>query len=311
MPESEMHSHPHNHPHTHTQSPSLLHVHGTTSNLRLAFFLNLAFTIFEIFGGIYTNSLAILSDAVHDLGDSVSLGLAWYLERYAERAGDERFSYGYRRFSLLGALINALVLLVGSMFILSRAIPRLLNPEQTDAGGMVLFAILGVLVNGWAAFRLRESKSINARLVALHLLEDVLGWFAVLVVGVVLLFADVPLLDPLLSIAISTFVLYNVYKNLRETASLFLQAVPTGVEIEQLENELRAVEGILDIHHTHIWSLDGERHVLSTHVVVDEWVEKEALRCIKADAKQVLKPYGFTHLTIEIESGLSDCAMAD
>lgn len=208
------------------------HSHQTTNNIRLAFILNLSFTVLEIFGGLWTNSLAILSDAIHDLGDSLSLGLAWFLERYAEKGEDQRFSYGYRRFSLLGALINAVILIVGSLFIISRAIPRLVEPEHTDAQGMILFAIIGILVNGLAVFRLRSSKSMNARVVAWHLLEDVLAWIAVLIVGIALLFTDNHLLDPILSILIAIYVLYNVIRKLRETVGLFLQSVPRSIEIE-------------------------------------------------------------------------------
>jgi cobalt-zinc-cadmium efflux system protein len=239
--------------HSHT------HHHESTSsgNLRLAFFLNLAFTILEIVGGLWTNSLAILSDAVHDLGDSLSLGLAWYLDRYSHRDRDERFSYGYRRFSLLGALINTVVLLAGSVVILSQAIPRLMDPQEPFAPGMVLIAIVGIVVNGTAVLKLRSEASLNARVVALHLLEDVLGWVAVLAVAITLVFFDLYFLDPLLSIGISIYIVINVAKNLRETLGLFLQAVPGGVNIGQLETELAAVEHVCSVHHTHVWSLDA------------------------------------------------------
>jgi len=235
------------------QDQSHPRAHRTTNNIRLAFFLNLGFTILEIIGGISTNSLAILSDAVHDLGDSISLGLAWYLERYADRGGDQRFSYGYRRFSLLGALINTIILIVGSLFIISRAIPRLIEPEHSDARGMILFAIVGILVIGLAVFRLKGSKSMNARVVAWHLLEDVLGWVAVLIVGVVLMFTDNHYLDPILSILIALYILYNVIRNLWETMGLFLQAVPESFEIQEIVGWITAIENVHSVHHTHLW----------------------------------------------------------
>lgn len=286
------------------------HNHHTANNIRIAFALNLAFTVLEIFGGLWTNSLAILSDAIHDLGDSISLGLAWYLEKYAEKGGDQRFSYGYRRFSLLGALINTVILIIGSLFIITRAIPRLIEPEHTDAQGMILFAILGILVNGVAVFRLRSSKSMNARVVAWHLLEDVLGWIAVLVVGFVLFFTDNHYLDPILSILIAVYILYNVIKNLRATIGLFLQAVPESIEIQEIVERIIAVENVHSTHHMHIWSLDGEHHVLTTHVVVNEELPKEDARCVKNEIKEVLRNYEFSHITIEIEYGDDDCAMA-
>lgn len=291
-------------------SDSTEHNHNTSGNIRLAFFLNLAFTMLEIFGGLLTNSLSILSDAIHDLGDSISLGLAWFLERYAEKAEDQSFSYGYRRFSLLGALVNAVILIVGSLFVISRAIPRLIQPEHTNAQGMILFALIGIVVNGLAVFRLRTSKSMNARVVAWHLLEDVLGWIAVLVVGVALLFTDNHLLDPVLSILIALYVLYNVIKNLRETISLFLQSVPSGVEVDEMLHAMDEIEHVQSIHHLHVWSLDGEHHVLTTHVVVDGNISKIDVRRVKDTIKSALEPYEFSHITLEVEYGEDDCAMA-
>lgn len=291
-------------------SHSHKHTHATSTNIKLAFALNLVFAMIEIAGGILTNSLAILSDAVHDFGDSISLGLAWFLERYAERDEDHKFSYGYRRFSLLGALINTIILVVGSLLIISRAIPRILSPEGTNAQGMIFFALGGILVNGFAAFRLRGSKSLNARVAAWHLLEDVLGWMAVLVVGIVLLFTDNLYLDPVLSILIAVYILYNVIRNLRETIGLFLQAVPDHIPIPELESQILDVENVKSIHHTHIWSLDGEHHVLSTHVVVDESMPKDAVRCVKDDIKVVLRSHDFSHITLEIEYGEDDCVMS-
>jgi len=285
------------------------HNHTTTENIRTALILNLAFTLIEIFGGLWTNSMAILSDAIHDLGDTVSLGLAWYLENYSNRKGDRKFSYGYRRFSLLGALINTTILIVGSIFILSKAIPRLLSPEPTNASGMVFFAILGIIINGLAVIRLRSSNSMNARVVALHLLEDVFGWVAVLIVSIVLLFTDLFVLDPILSILFTLFILYNVFRNLRKTIALFLQAVPENLDIDEIERELRSLEQVQSIHHTHIWSLDGVHHVLSTHVVLHEEVSKEDLLCVREEIKYKLAEYDLSHSTIEIEFGEGDCMM--
>jgi cobalt-zinc-cadmium efflux system protein len=269
----------------------------------------LTFTIFEIIGGLWTNSLAILSDAVHDLGDSLSLGLAWYLEKVAEKEGDHTYSYGYRRFSLLGALINTIILIVGGLFVLSEAIPRLLNPEHSNAQGMLLFAIAGILVNGAAVLRLRGGKSVNTQVVTWHLLEDVLGWIAVLIVSIVLLIWDIHVLDPILSILITLYVLYNVVRNLRKTLRLFLQSVPDNVELAAIEERLQQVENVRNTHHTHIWSLDGQHHVLTTHVVVDEAASKEQMLCIKEDIRHLIHEFDITHVTVEIEFGDSNCIM--
>jgi cobalt-zinc-cadmium efflux system protein len=185
-----------------------------------------------------------------------------------------------------------------------------MEPEHSNAQGMVLFAIVGILVNGAAVLRLRGSRSLNVRVVAWHLLEDVLGWIAVLIVAVILLFTDIHVLDPILSILITSYVLYNVVKNLRATLSLFLQAVPEDYDIDQLEKDISAVENVVSTHHTHIWSLDGEHHVLTTHVVVDESTSKDQVLCVREDIKKMLTAYDFSHMTVEIEFGDDDCGMA-
>ena len=286
------------------------HTHQTSHNLRLAFFLNLGFTLAEIVGGLYTNSVAILSDAVHDLGDSISLGMAWYLENLAQKDGDERFSYGYKRFSLLGALLNTSVLLVGSIFIMIESIPRLMSPEPANARGMALFAIVGIIVNGIAVLRLRQAETMNARAVAWHLLEDVLGWIAVLVVSIILLFRPIYILDAILSVLITLYISWNVIANLRKTLALFLQGVPENIDIEEIDVRLRSIPEVESTHHTHIWSLDGEHHVLTTHVVVDESVSKESIVCLRRDLQTMLSSLDFSHSTIEIEFGDGDCGMA-
>ena len=285
------------------------HSHASMRNIRVAFFLNLAFSLLEIVGGLLTNSLAILSDALHDLGDSFSLGLSWYLERHAQRGSDARYSYGYRRWSLLGALVNTVMLVVGSLYILSEAVPRLLHPEHSDARGMILLAVLGITVNGAAMLQLRHGRSLNAQMIAWHLLEDVLGWVAVLVVSVSLLFTDIHILDPILSVLISLYVLYNVVRNLRKTLALFLQAVPEAIVLPEVEQALRAIPLVRSVHHTHVWSLDGEHHVLTTHLVVDETATRQGLICIKGQVVEMTQRMGVVHTTVALEYEGEACAM--
>lgn len=291
-------------------SESHSHGHGHSSDIRLAFLLNLAFTVLEIAGGLWTNSLAILSDALHDFGDSISLGIAWYLGAYSERRGDATYSYGYRRFSLLGALINTVVLIVGSLFVLSEAVPRLLDPQPSNAPGMVLFALVGIAVNGVAALRLKRGATLNAQVIAWHLLEDVLGWVAVLVVSITMLFVDVHILDPILSILIALYVSYNVLRNMKRTLSLFLQAVPENVDLDAIDDQVRSMEQVRTTHHTHVWSLDGEHHVLTIHVAVDETTSREQVKRIKDRIRGLSEELNLYHTTIEIEYGDEACGMA-
>ena len=285
------------------------HSHKTTENIKIAFLLNLSFAILEIFGGLWTNSLAIVSDAVHDLGDSVSLGLAWYLEKYSNKKSDRAFSYGYRRLSSLAALINTLILFTGSVYVISQAIPRILKPEPTNVKGMIMFAVLGIAVNGLAMVRLAKTSSLNGRVVAWHLLEDALGWVAVLIVSIVLLFTKAYILDPILSILIAAFILYNAIANLREILLLFLQAVPENIDLHQLETNIIALDKVDSLHHTHIWSLDGEHHVLTTHVVIENDTTREQILGIKGAIAHLGKSLHLEHITLEIEYLKEHCPL--
>jgi cobalt-zinc-cadmium efflux system protein len=290
------------HPHEHNENRPI-------KNIKLAFFLNLSFTVIEIIGGIMTNSVAIMSDALHDLGDSLSIGLSWILERIATKQKTKRFTYGFRRFSLLAALINALVLIIGSFMILSIAIPRILNPESTNARGMFLLSILGIAINGYAAYKVAKGKTMNEKVISWHLFEDVLGWVAVLIVSVVMMFTDIAILDPILSVIITLYILWNIVKKLRSTIVLFLQGTPTSLDTVAIENELKKYKGIKNIHDTHIWSLDGENHILSTHIVVNKGSKKDDIIKIKCELKEMLNKLSIKHTTLEIEFEDEDCKL--
>ncbi len=278
------------------------HNHGDgKGNIRLAFFMNLGFTVVEFVGGFYVNSIAIISDALHDLGDSLSLGMSWYLEHKSEQDANKAFTFGYTRFSLLGALINSLVLIIGSVFVINKAVGRILEPEHTDAQGMLIFAIFGVIVNGYAAWKVSKGKTLNEKVISWHLLEDVLGWAAVLVVAIVLMFKDIHYLDPALSLFITAYVLWNVTKRLKETLVIFLQGSPSNVNIDEIEEQLLALDAVQKTDHLHIWSLDGEKNVFTVHLIIDEMESFRKLKQLKKDIRKLLKPYGFSHSTIEVE----------
>ena len=283
------------------------HHHHGTENLRVAFFLNLFFTLVEIVGGLYTGSLAILSDALHDLGDSLSIGLSWYFQNLSQKGRDKKFSYGYKRFSLLGAVINSVVLLVGSAIILTKAIPALFDPNTVDAKGMMYLAIFGIIVNGAAVLKLSKGSSINEEVISLHLLEDVLGWVTVLIGSLVMMFWDLPIIDPILSILIAIFIIYNVVKNLRKSLLIILQASPSEVDVDEIRQQLTAIPEIIDIHDCHIWSMDGEYNVLSAHLVIEENLSLEAMASIKVNVKKLLKKNHIDHITIEFEGKDEPC----
>jgi cobalt-zinc-cadmium efflux system protein len=278
-------------------------------NIVIAFWLNSAFALLEIAGGIYTNSVAILSDAVHDLGDSLSLGLAYYFHKKSRQVGDEKFNYGYRRFSLLGAFINSLILIVSSVFILRESILRLFAPEAPDARGMLILAVIGIAVNGYALFRLRKGRSINEKVVALHFVEDVLGWLAVLIGSIVMMFYDVPVLDPILSILIAAYILYNVYRNLKITFTILLQARPETINEAEIRRQVLAIPGVKDLHDLHFWTMDGQYNVMTLHVVVERRQSVEQREHIKKEVKHSLQHLEVQHSTVEIESEDVDCKL--
>lgn len=282
------------HDHTH-------HHHGTVKNIKIAFFLNLVFTIIEFIGGLLTNSTAILADAVHDLGDTFALGQAWYFERLSQSASSSRYTYGYKRFTLLGAVISILILLVSSVTVLSQAIPRLFEPQHANAEGMILLALMGVGVNGYAIVRLSKNEGINSRAVSLHLLEDVLGWVAVLVVSIVMLFIDLPILDPILAVLITLYILGNVVKNIRSTIPIFLQAAPLEHNIEAVVLELEKISHVKSLHHVHLWSMDEFHLVFSAHIITNEVLDADAYIDLKEQIKERLEQFGFEHTTLEIE----------
>ncbi|MDD2191498.1 MAG: cation diffusion facilitator family transporter [Bacteroidales bacterium] len=289
------HNHSHGHSHNHSGEES-------SKNIIIAFFLNLVFAIIELIGGLLTNSVAILSDSVHDFGDSISLLIAWLFQKKSQQTRDAKYSYGYKRFSLLGSVFLSGVLFVGSMFIFVEAVKRLFDPQPVHAQGMFWLAILGIVVNGVAALRVKKGKSLNERVVYIHIMEDVLGWFGVLVVSIVMLFVDIPILDPILSVAITIWVLYNVYNNLRDTFKILLQAVPDDVDIEKLKQDIEGIENLISIHDFHIWTQDGISHVMTLHAVADkdQFIIKEKIR-------EIAQTHDVSHVTVEFEPSNIPC----
>jgi cobalt-zinc-cadmium efflux system protein len=285
------------------------HHHESGKNLKIAFFLNLGFTILEIIGGFYVNSVAIISDAVHDLGDSLSLGTAWYLDSKSKQSSDKYFSFGYARFSLLGALINSTIMIIGSIIVINEAVKRLYFPETSDAKGMMLFALFGIIINGYAAWKMSGGKTLNEKVVSWHLMEDVLGWVAVFIVAVVLNFKDIPYLDPALSILITLYILWGVVSRLKETFYIFLQGIPADIDLPKIEREILGIDKIKSLHHTHVWSLEGEHHVFTTHIKLEEIETFEQIIEIKQKVKSILLQYHFKHLTIETELEKETCSL--
>ncbi len=274
--------------------------------VRFAAFVNFAFTIVEIVGGLWTNSLAILSDALHDFGDSIALLVSWLFERGAKRAPDTRYTFGYQRLSLFSALFSAAVLVGGSIVIIFQAIPRFFSPESVNAFGMVGLAVVGIAFNGAGFFLLKRGESLNEKVLSWHLLEDVLGWIGILVGGLIIYFWNFTLIDPIITVALTAFILFNVARNLREAISILLQGVPKHINLEAVKQDIKAIKGVLDMHDIHIWSLEGETDVFSAHVVVDDETLEKRPQQTKQTIKDALKKHHIEHSTIELE-GKGQC----
>lgn len=290
------HHHAHNHRHSHGSS-------SAEKNISVAFYLNAFFVVVELVGGLLTNSMAILSDALHDFGDCLSLATAWFLQKKSQKGRDHKYSYGYKRFSLLGSVFLSGVLTVSSIIVIVEAIKRIVSPQEVSAQGMLWMALFGIAINGAAALRVKRGTSLNERAVYLHIMEDVLGWVGVLVVSVVMMFVYVPILDSLLSIAISVWVLSNVYGNIKSVFRILLQGTPENVDAEKLKQRIMQLPGVEGVHDLHIWSLDGEAHVMTLHVVSDV----DNVQELKRELQKVAREFGVVHTTTEIERSRETC----
>jgi cobalt-zinc-cadmium efflux system protein len=304
---------PHDHVHAHAGHDLHGHDHGHghaagAASLRVAFFINLAFTVVEAVGGWWTGSIAVLTDALHDAGDCLVLGTAWWLQRVAMKGRDAQYSYGYGRYSMLGGWLTSVVLMVGAGAMLVLSVPRLWAPELPHTTGMMGIAVFGLLMNGLAAWKLHGGGSLNERGAYLHLLEDVLGWAAVLVGAVIMYFTGWAIVDPLMSVGIGVFILWNALSTLRKGTGILMQEIPAGIDMQAIRTRLMTIPHVRDLHDQHTWTLDGNLVVHTVHVVVAD-VDLLQARGVKAQARAELKALGIHHATIELEWADEHCGL--
>ena len=274
----------------------------TDKNILIAFILNLAFSILEFIGGAFTNSVAIISDSVHDMGDAMSIGISYFLEKKSKKKPDDKHTYGYIRYSVLGSTITTVILLVGSILVIYNSILRIINPVEINYDGMIIFAIVGVIINFAAAYFTREGDSLNQKSVNLHMLEDVLGWIVVLIGAILMRIFDITYIDPILSICVAIFILVNAYKNFKSILDVFLEKTPNNIDISELKEHLNEIDEVIDVHHIHVWSMDGFTHFATMHVTA-----KENSKEVKDKIRDELKEHGIGHVTIELESENENC----
>lgn len=275
----------------------------TEKNILIAFILNISFSIFEIIGGLFTNSIAIVSDAIHDFGDAISIGVSYLLEKKSKQKPDNKYTYGYTRYSILGAIITNTILIIGSILVIYSAITRIIKPEEINHNGMIIFAIIGTIVNIIAAYATKEGDSLNQKAVNLHMIEDVLGWIIVLIGSIIIKFTNITLIDPMLSIIVALYILAHAIKSFKKIFNLFLEKTPEDIEIEELKHHILEIKEVIDIHHIHIWSIDGFNNYATMHIVTDTKNIEE----LKHSIKEELNEHGISHTTIEIEDKDSQC----
>lgn len=277
------------------------------SNILIVSFMNLLFVVLELIGGLVTGSISILSDSIHDFGDALTLFIAYFLEKKSGKKPDKKYTYGYLRYSLLGAIVTAIILLIGSIFVIYNAIQRIINPVEINYCGMIAFAIIGLAIN-IVGFKLtHKTKNMNEKMISLHLLEDTLSWIIVIVISIVMLFTNAVILDPILSILISLYILLHVLKNIKQVIDIILEKVPENIDVDALKSELEKDFDIKEIHHVHIWTMDGENNYLTMHVVVNSNESKENIINLKREIKKELQKENINHTTIEIEYEDENC----
>jgi cobalt-zinc-cadmium efflux system protein len=269
------------------------HSHQGLGNIRFAFILNFAFSLIEFVGGAWVGSMAIMANAIHDLGDSVSLGMAWGLEHFANRGNDKRFNFGYRRFSLLSALISGLVISIGSLVIIYESIGRFHQPHEPPSGVIVsAFATIGLLVNALAAWRLSHGGTQNDKMLTWHSIGDMLGWGSVLIGGIAMSVFEVAWLDPLLAIGLAAVVVFNVVRYLKHTAYLFLQGRPASFDEELFIRETLAIRGVEKVDNLAVWSLDGRTNILTARLHLHSLRDPLDIERAKSEARQIANQHG-------------------
>lgn len=292
----------------------MAHQHHHTKGLTVAFWLNLLFSLVELTGGLWTNSIAVMADAFHDFMDAVAIGTAVLLEKLSGKKRTPGFSYGYRRFSLLAALGLSLFLIAGTVVMSIGAIRSFIHPKELNSIGMLWLAVLGVLVNGIAFLRIKKEgnqshgHNHNSRAIMLHLLEDMLGWIAVLIGATIIYFTQWYWIDGVLTLAIAGYVAYNAVKNLIGTMKVLLQAVPENVNIRALSAEIEQIDGVAGMHDFHVWSLDGTYNVGTLHVVIRN-TEHQDENVIRDAVLELMRKHNIQHPTVQIETSVNNCSL--
>ena len=297
-----MSKHNHNHSHIH-KSHTDFHNHDAEKGIKTAFFLNMVFVLVEFFGGLITNSFAVISDAIHDFGDCFAIGCAWFFERRSKKLPDDKYTYGYRRYSLVSAAITSLILVFGSVVVIFGAVERFREPTEIHGLGMMLLAVLGIIINGAAVVKTSKGHGANEKAIKLHLLEDVLGWVAILVGGLFVYFLKWNFVDVIISVVIAVYLLIQSIINLVEVCEILLEKVPEDFSVSDYKNSLSSVEGVSDIHHLHVWTFEGEKIMATIHIRIPDDADMQYYKSVKEDVERLSREFGIDHLTVQLDVG--------
>lgn len=268
----------------------------TDRNILVAFYLNMFFSVVEFIGGALTGSVAIISDSIHDFGDGLSIGASFILEKISKKKPDSKYTYGYYRYSVLGSVLQSVILLCGAILVVYNAVLRFIHPEPIHHNGMIVIAVFGLIINGAAVFFTSGEGSLNQKSINLHMLEDLLGWLIVLIGAVIMKFTQWNYLDPILSILLALFIAVNALKNLHSVLDIFLEKTPKGIDLDDLTCHLQHIDGVIDVHHLHVWSMDGYQNAATLHAVTEA-----DMTFVKKEIREELKEHGICHVTIECE----------
>ena len=278
---------------------------SSKTSIWLAFFLNLSYAIVEFIAGGIFGSSAVLADSVHDLGDAMAIGLSALLETISNREEDRQYTLGYKRFSLLGAMLTAVILMIGSVLVILENVTKIVHPQPVNERGILWLGIIAVAINVLASLVVRKGKTKNESILSLHFLEDTLGWLAVILMAIILRFTDWYILDPLLSLIIFIFILSKAIPRFWSALKIFLDAVPEGVETSDLEKDIEALTNVKSVNQLSIWSMDGLENNAIVHICIKDW---EQMMETKEVVRQCLEERGVQNITIEVDSSQSNHA---
>ena len=275
-------------------------INKTPENIKIAFLLNLAFSIVEAIGGILTNSISIISDSLHNLGDSITIGINYIFEKKSKKLPNKEYSYGYLRYTMLGSLIASFILLVGSVVIIYNVVPRLIKPLSVNYDAMIIFGIFGLLINLYATIKIMRSKEKDKK-INTHMIEDTVIWLFILTGSICIKVFDSVIIDPILSLLIAIYILYQVYKYMKNIYNIFMEKVPKNVKIDEIKKDIEENENIDNVHHIHIWSMDGVNNYMTAHMHLNKVLSEEEIIKTKNDVKNKLMEDKINHITLEVE----------